>query len=720
MISTPYSVVLEGGVLNTAVVPSRPTATLHQLYSEHKKPVEIPHNVDEYQAMPKGKRSKLKMSLPYFVGAVMDPPKRRDNNVTQRTLITLDIEQLEGSESVPPSPVELVKTLRELGGEGWIYTSLSHTPEQPRYRVVLPLGEFIEGKDATDTLKTTTHHAARKLGIEEWLDEKSWTLSQPMYLPAKLEDSQFKQWYVKGKAWKPVRTKPQRKEGAPAEIPDERPDPIINALRHAGLYLEEDAAHPGRHYFTCPWHEEHTTTNDTQTMYMAAHFNGFPHWSCKCMGTGPDVDGKPHMTNGSLTRWLKKEGHLTAEEQAKEGVMDDYDTFQRSSRLSTLLKTPPPPQDWALEHFAPIGSVTMLAAPGGQGKSLLMLHIAMYGAMGLPFAEFKVHEPLRTLYVSYEDGKRLMYDRIVDIGQELREHDNGVLDTLYDVDGSLDNNLSLHKVEDDAQTWVFLVKPDRFTPAERTARVEWLIGYIKQAGIRMVVLDPMVYTHQLQENDIADMAFFMQTLNHIAAKADCAVIVVHHMSKMGKAEQLSDIDQHSLRGASSITDNARSAGVLIGLPYKDAAAFGIEEADVKDYAVFKHVKSNYAAPLPMMVFQRRGRTLVYRAEIKRLDHNHMKLAREHKAEEDKQARIMAKAVEALKALDDHEEPISQNQVALHDGRHWNPAVTKAVLQWCEDNEYSESSYEGERKASKHSITPLGKRYLRAQLKGSQA
>lgn len=723
MTSTPYSVVWDGGVRNKNATASPADATLHDLYLKNKKPKLLETIAEEYHTADKKFRTVVKLELPYFVGGVLDGP-RNDRHVVERTLLTLDIEHNPKKQATPPPPPEqVVNALRELGSEGWVYTSLSHTKESPRYRVVLPLGQFIEqSAHATATLEATTLGAARKLGVEEWCDPISWTLSQPMFLPAKLQGGVFKQWYIDGtKSWKPVqRTKPKREAGQPADIPDEQPDPIISALRHAGLYLEEDAAHPGRHYFTCPWHEEHTTTNDTQTMYMAAHFNGFPHWSCKCMGTGPDVDGKAHMTNSSLTRWLKKGGHLTAEEQAKEGVMDDYATFEQSARLSTLLKTPPPPQDWALDHFAPIGSVTMLAAPGGQGKSLLMLHIAMYGAMGLPFAEFKVQQPLRTLYVSYEDGKRLMYDRIVDIGQELREHDNGVLDTLYDVDGSLDNNLSLHKVEDDAQTWVFLIKPDRFSPAERTARVEWLIGYIKQAGIRMVVLDPMVYTHQLQENDIADMAFFMQTLNHIAAKAMCAVIVVHHMSKMGRADQLSDIDQHSLRGASSITDNARSAGILIGLPYKDAAAFGIEEADVKDYAVFKHVKSNYAAPLPLMIFQRRGRTLVYRADIKKLDHNHIKQARDQKVEEDKQARIVAKAVDALKTLADHDEPVSQNQVAMDGGRRWNPATTKAVLQWCEDNEYSESSYEGERKASKHSITQLGKRYLRAQLKGSQA
>lgn len=715
MPSTPYSVVWEGGVRNKRAILSPADVTLHDLYLKNKRPKPLETTADEYHAADKAFRTKIKLELPYFVGGVLDGP-RSDQHVAERTLLTLDIEQDPKRHAAPPpSPEHVVKRLRELGSEGWVYTSLSHTTDQPRYRVVLPLGQPIEqAPDATSTLESTTLGAARKLGVEEWCDPKSWTLSQPMFLPAKLQGGTFKQWYVEGtKSWKPVRTKKVRVSGTPADIPDERPDPILSALKHAGLYLHEDPDHNGRHYFTCPWSDEHTTSNETQTMYMEAHHAGYAHWSCKCMGTGPDKDGKPHMTNASLTRWLKKEGHLTAEEQAKEGVLDDYETFERSSRLSTLLKTPPPPQDWAIEHFAPIGSVTLLAAPGGQGKSLLMLHVAMYGAMGLPFAEFRVGEPLRTLYVSYEDGKRLMYDRIVDIGQDLRDHDNGMTDTLYDVDGSLDRNLSLHKVEDDAQTWVFLVKPDRFTPAERTARVEWLIGYIKQAGIRMVVFDPMVYTHQLQENDIADMAFYMQTLNYIATKSSCAVIVVHHMSKMGRADQLSDIDQHSLRGASSITDNARSAGILIGLPYKDAASFGIEEAHVKDYAVFKHVKSNYAAPLPLMVFKREGRTLAYHPEIRKLDSTHIKAARDQKVEEEKQARIIAKAVDALKALADHDEPISQNQVAVYGDRRWSPATTKAVLQWCEENDYSESSYEGERKASRHSITPLGRRYLKA-------
>lgn len=713
MPATPYSVVLTGGVTNKRTTASAEDATLHHLYLQYKKPVTLDLTVEEYQALHKKERSRLKMGLPYFVGAVFDPPTRSDDNVRDRTLLTMDVERKTKSDPLPPAPDEVASRLKAVGSEGWVYTSVSHTPDDPRYRVVLPLGKFIQGgSTATETLKATTQHAARKLGIEAWVDSISWNLSQPMYAPAKLADGEFKQWYVKGKAWAPQQATRQRVEVA--DIPGERPDFVLQAIKQAGLYLRENPQHKGMHFITCPFSELHTTTSETKTAYYEAHFDGNPRPAVKCMGTGPDTDGTPHLTFSKLVRWLTEHGFLDRQEQDKVGVLDDFDKFEHATRLSTILQTPPPLQEWAIEHFAPIGSVTMLAAPGGQGKSLLMLHVAMYGALGIPFGAFKVDGPLRTLYVSYEDSKRIMYDRIVDIGQELREHDDGMLDALYDVDGSLNNNLSIHKVDEDAASWVFLVKPDRFTPAERTSRVNWLVDYLKQRSIRMVVFDPMVYTHQLQENDIADMAFYMQTLNYIATQARCAIIVIHHMSKMGRAETIDDLDQHSLRGASSITDNARSAGVLVGLPYKDAAQFGIEEADVRNYAIFKHVKSNYAAPLPLMVFERRGRTLRYRPEIKKLDQAHIKEAREQRTEQNRIAKLQAAAVDALRVLADHDGPISQNQVAIAADRGWNPQKTKAILEWCEQQEYTEAHYEGERRASKHTITALGRRYLKAQ------
>lgn len=717
---TPYSVVREGGVANKHVTSSPDDATLHQLYLHHKKPVELPYTVEDYHSMPKAKRSKLKMGLPYFVGAVMDPPQRRDDNVTQRTLITMDIEQKTGTAEAPP-PDEIADRLRDLGGEGWIYTSISHTAESPRYRVVLPLGRFISGSTATDTLKATTHHAAKKLGIDEWVDSISWNLSQPMYMPAKLEGSEFKQWYVKGKAWAPQKASSatkERKAGTPADIPDERPDFILQAIKQSGLYLRENPTHKGMHFITCPHVELHTTANETKTAYYEAHFDGNPRPAVKCMGTGPDEHGHAHLTYATLVRWLKDNGHLTQDQQTQAGVMDDFETFDNKADISTLLDAPHVEREWAIERFAPVGKVTVLGGPGGVSKSMLMLHILVHAAMGQSWCGFQPRVPLRSLFVSYEDDSNDLRGRLLAITGALADADNGTFDMLHDVNGTVRKNLFMYSADDETTAWLLLTKPERFGPPERSPRVQWLVDWMKSRNMRALVLDPAVYTHQLEENDIADMATYMQTLGYIAKHAHCAVIVLHHMNKAGSWAQLDDINQGSLRGASSFADNARSVVAMVSMPVKDAPAYGLpaDHETSSRYVVCKHVKNNYSAPMPLQIFERQGRLLIPRPEITKLDSTQIVEARENIKQEETLKRIRAWSARVLQVLADHDGGVSQNQVCA--ALNTKPALMKQVLEWCEEQGYVDIT-DGPNRSRLHELTRVGKQYLKQQAKGAK-
>ena len=707
-----YSATRSGGVF----VKRTQQLTADDITQLKRPPVELEVGVDEYHnQLSKQERTDVKKRLPYFVGGVLSG-SRHDNNVVERTLLTLDIERKLKQESSPPPPGKVVARMRQQGLSGWVYTSIGHRTEEPRYRVVLPLDQGLERGEG---LQGATQAAAAALGIVDWCTAESWVLSQPMFLPAKLKGAPFQQWVVQGRPWRRTDTAGSSGTAGSADWDaaadkvkkhqERTDDPVLDALKHAGLYLREDATKPGAHYFTCPWHDQHTTSNATQTVYFAANFNGYSKWGCKCMGTGPDVDGKPHMTRVTLVNWLREHGHVQTTEEL--GELDEYTAFDKKTSLGGLLRKPPPEQEWALRDWAPVGAVTLLAAPGGQGKSLLILHTIMAAAVGVPWCVFKPPEDgLRTLYVSYEDGPRQMFDRVVEIRDELRDR-HGL---LYDVDQALEDKVLLHRV-DDPGTWLFLMRPDRFSAGERTARVEWLVGYLRHRGVGMVVLDPMVYTHQLEENSVADMALYMQTLNYIAREAGVAVVVVHHMSKFGTSGgTLDEIDAHSLRGASSITDNARSAGVIVGMPYKDAANYGVSEEEARRLAVFKHVKSNYGPLLPVVVFERVGRLLRVRDDVRKLDVVGVKMVKEQRAEEHKDKLMEGYARQALVVLAEHTGECSANQVAVgaSDGR-WSRGRVKRVLAWCEDREYCESTGPGgQGRSSGYRITRLGRQWLK--------
>lgn len=708
MTATPYSYVITGGVANTRVHVEE-DGDLAGLAKT--QPVQLDVTSIEYHNADKRTRTAIKKQLPYFVGGVIKG-KRDDGNVTARTLITLDIERHEKQTTEPPQPQEIAEKLEELGAEGWVYTSVSHTPKSPRYRVVLPLGKQLEVdgiEDAQETLKATTISAAEKLGIGEWCTPESYVLSQAMYLPAKLKGGKFFSAVTEGRAWG-VKQGSKRERGQPADIPDERPDPVLHAIKAAGLYLGENPKHKGMHYITCPMLDEHEQENETQTCYYEAHYDGNPRPAVKCFDTAPDHDGHYHLTFKTLVRWLKDNGHLTQEEQDAAGVLDDYDIFDTKASIGRLLDSTPAPRAWAIDRFAPTGKVTVLAGPGGVSKSMLMLHVLVHAALGQDWGGFKVDEPLRSLYVSYEDDTQELHKRIHTLAEALRDQDAGTFDLLYDVSGSINANMRVFAADDDATAWLLLTKPDKWEQPARTERIEWLVGYLKAKSIKLLVLDPAVYTHQLEENNIADMATYMQTLTYIAKQAQCAVVVLHHVNKQTGWLTLNDVNQSSLRGASSFADNARSVGMVVNMPHKDAEQFGIAEEDVKRFLVFKHVKHNYSAPMEQLIYERKAGALVPRPDVLKMGSAELAEARDAAKVEAAARHAEAWAGRVLQVLADHSGPITTNQIA---GALNVTAKTrlKPVLDYCEMQDWIDVE-DGANRSHLHSLTKLGRVYLR--------
>lgn len=725
MASNPYSYVVNGGVVNKRVKASGSDATLEDLYNQLHEPRQLDLTAIEYHNGDKQLKYDIKKALPYFVGGEFKDGKRSDDSIKNRTLLTLDIEQHDIAGAAPPPPETIVDVLRSLGGCGWVYTSISHTPDRPRYRVVLPLGKAIEQTgeyDMGQALKASTLAAAKKLGLTDWCAPESYVLSQAMFLPAKLKGMAFYQEFVQGKSWSRVVKKepadipdeiemPEKAKKAPADIPDERPDFILQGIKAAGLYLHANKRHPGMHFITCPFADEHGLVNETQTVYYEAHFDGNPKPAVKCFDTVPDVDGKPHLTIPSLVRYLRAEGHLTDDQQAEAGVLDDPDQFDRESDIGQLLDSTPVPREWAIEKFAPVGKVTVLAGPGGVSKSMMMLHVLTYAAMGQEWAGFKPDGVLKSLYVSYEDDKQELHKRINTLANELRTVDDGTFDMLYDVNSSIRRNLRVYAADDNAVAWLLATKPDRFSPAQRTQRVDWLIDYIKTRGIKLLCLDPAVYTHQLAENDVADMAEYMRILTQIAKHAFCAVVVLHHMNKGGANSSLDDVTSGSLRGASSFSDNARSVMTVVSMPIHDAPTYGLpsDHDTVSRYLVAKHTKHNYSGSMGIQVFERKGALLIPRNDVIRLSAEEAQEARDQQKREAMQRKMLMLVPRALEVLDNANQAVSQNFVA-HE-MNAKPATVKDVLQWCADQDYVEIS-EGPNRSRLHELNKNGKTYLK--------
>lgn len=695
--TTPLTYATATGVRNTKV-KNRVAHDWEDLVQALSEPTQLDTTATAYRKADKAKRDSIKLGLPYFVGGKVNGA-RKDENIEHRSLLTLDIEAKHSDETQPPPPQDVLQALKNKGASGWVYTTISHTDQSPRYRVVLPLLEPI--KDVRG-LEATTRRAADALGIADWCQPESWVLSQLMFLPAKLKGGKVWQDHHNGKAWRPSAP------AAPADIPEGKVDPVLHALRRAGLYLDEAPGQKGKHFITCPFVDEHGVVNETQTVYYEAHHDGNPRPAVKCLDTSPDHDGKPHLTYRALVQWLRDQGHLseTEEDANTAEALEDAEDFWAQGDIGRMLDEEPEPLRFAIEKLAPLGKVSVIAGPGGVSKSALALRLLYAASTGTEFGPFTATEAVRCMYISYEDDEQTIHHRLHAMDRSDQEE---VTRLLYDM-GKVRTNLRIHAVGGKVTRWRLVDKAPHADTGEPTSRLHWLEDMLRRHRVRLLVLDPAAYLHTLEENSPGQMASFMQYLGALASSTGCAIILLHHMHKVAQWARLEEINQGSLRGASAIADNARSVAVLVSLPQKEAIDFGLPSTPdtVSRFAVFKHVKHNYSASLGMHLFERKGPLLVPRPDLAPLSPEKREVARAEEREHMRIAGLNAQAQKALAWLADNGgEPISQNR--LESAAGLSKGRTKDALHHAEQQGWLKS-HDGANRAVVWTITAEGERY----------
>ena len=100
--------------------------------------------------------------------------------------------------------------------------------------------------------------------------------------------------------------------------------------------------------------------------------------------------------------------------------------------------------------------------------------------------------------------------------------------------------------------------------------VEELIAELRRRGVRLLVVDPFVKSHRLEENRNEQVDFAAALWARVADAAGCAVLLVHHFRKGGAAG-----DADAFRGASALVDAARAAVSLSVMSEREAEAFNV-------------------------------------------------------------------------------------------------------------------------------------------------
>lgn len=231
---------------------------------------------------------------------------------------------------------------------------------------------------------------------------------------------------------------------------------------------------------------------------------------------------------------------------------------------------------WVVPGYFMRGAVTVLAGPGGAGKSSLMLAWGIAAAVGETFGAFAPKAACRVLVYNVEDDKTEQRRRLsaalrtfgrypTDIaGKLLRVGPTG-LGTLIEHDqqlGRLHDTPALVELEAAIRT----LKPD------------------------LVILDPLAELHNGEENDNTVLRLVVARLRQIARDHDCAIGILHHTRKGGTA---GDVD--AIRGASALVAAGRAGFTVFPMSEQEAEELGITGTARRAYVRVDSVKSNYAA-----------------------------------------------------------------------------------------------------------------------------
>ena len=231
------------------------------------------------------------------------------------------------------------------------------------------------------------------------------------------------------------------------------------------------------------------------------------------------------------------------------------------------------------------GDITIIASPGGAGKTSLAIGMTVCIATGKALLSEQIWGggDLKALYISAEDSGTEMRRRVLAFCQKhnVAEQD---ISRLY-VAGTDDPHV---------QRLSFL-RTEKNASALNLEGFKQLDSLLVALRPDFVILDPLVaLCGGGNTNDNAVMSLVMRELKSLAIKFDCTVLIVHHTRKGGGKGSDSAGEAEAISGAAAIVNLARRAIMPVTMTDTEAKAFGVLPSERRQYFKLVDAKSNLA------------------------------------------------------------------------------------------------------------------------------
>jgi hypothetical protein len=260
-------------------------------------------------------------------------------------------------------------------------------------------------------------------------------------------------------------------------------------------------------------------------------------------------------------------------------VVVDAPLVPRSAFVSTpfVYKNPKtlPRREFAFGTHYIRKYVSVTVAPGGLGKTANSIVEALAMVSGKPLAGTKPMERLRVQMFNSEDPRDELERRIMAACIKYKLTPEDVAGHLF-LDTGREQELVI--AVDDKRTGVRIVEPI----------VEAVVEQIQKHKIDVMIVDPFVSTHAVNENDNGAIDKVAKLWAQIADQTNCAIDIVHHLRKLADREATVE----DARGAVSLIGAARSVRVLNRMSVDHATKAGLSEQDRFSFFSINHGKSN--------------------------------------------------------------------------------------------------------------------------------
>ncbi|OSQ43875.1 recombinase RecA [Marivita geojedonensis] len=260
------------------------------------------------------------------------------------------------------------------------------------------------------------------------------------------------------------------------------------------------------------------------------------------------------------------------------------ESFPKCDQSPTIKATPfeyrdpklIPPRAWIYGHHLIRKNISVTVAPGGVGKSSLMIVQALELASGRALLGHFIPRPVKVWLFNLEDERSELDRRIAAAMSHYGILPEDIADRLF--------------VDTGREQELILAAQERDSVSLNKAALCSLKEQIRLRQIDVLIVDPFVSSHRVNEMDNGKIDLVAKEWVRIAEECNCVIELVHHTRKLNGVEATSDAS----RGASSLTAAARSSRVLQRLSMEELEKSGVRQDDSTYFSV-KRDKSNLAS-----------------------------------------------------------------------------------------------------------------------------